>query len=125
VVYWPPDVSERHTFIREGLMVAVVARLKMQAGKEEQALAQLRQMVEAVQANEPGALAYIAHRSKQDPTQIIFFELYVDDDAFRAHGQTPHMQQFRSAFAEVFEVAETKVDLLDRVAGFIRAEAAS
>ena len=104
-------------------MVAVVARLKMQAGKEEQALAQLRQMVEAVQANEPGALAYIAHRSKQDPAQIVFFELYADDDAFRAHAQTPHMQEFRNVFAQVFEAAETKVDLLDRVAGFVRTQA--
>ena len=106
-------------------MVAVVARLKMQAGKEEEALGQLRQMVEAVQANEPGALAYIAHRSKQDPAQIIFFELYADDDAFRAHGQTPHMEAFRGAFAQVFDAAETRVDLLDRVAGFIRTEATS
>ncbi len=40
-------------------MITIIARFKMQAGKEDEALERLTKMVGSVQAQEPGALAYI------------------------------------------------------------------
>lgn len=101
-------------------MLTIIARFKMQAGKEDEALERLRQMVGSVQAEEPGALAYLCHRSQDDPSEIVFFEVYADDDALQAHGQTPHMGEFRAGFAQLFDVSQVKIERLERVAGFAR-----
>ena len=102
-------------------MVTIIARFKMQAGKEDEALERLTKMVSAVQAQEQGALAYICHRSQDDPSEIVFFEVYAD--ALQAHGQTSHMGEFRGAFARLFDASQVKIERLERVAGFVRAEA--
>lgn len=104
-------------------MNTIIARLTMQDGKEEEALAHLRKMGDAVQANEPGALAYAIHRSLENPSEIVFVEVYADDAAFQTHMQTPHMGEFRGAFAEVFDAAKTKIERLERIGGFVRPEA--
>jgi quinol monooxygenase YgiN len=102
-------------------MVSVIFRVKMKPGKEEEALAQFRQMVESVQANEPGTLMYAFHRLQGDPAEIVFWEAYADDAAFKAHAATPHMAEMRAAFGELFDTSTVKLERLDRVAGFVRA----
>jgi quinol monooxygenase YgiN len=73
-----------------------------------------------VQEQEPGALAYLCHRSQDDPSEIVFFEMYADDDAFQAHGQTPHMGEMRASFSELFDLSQVKIERLDQIAGFAR-----
>ena len=104
-------------------MNTIIARLTMQDGKEEEALAHLRKMGDAVQANEPGALAYAIHRSLENPSEIVFVEVYTDDAALQSHGQTAHMGEFRAAFAEIFDAPKTKIERLERIGGFVRPEA--
>jgi len=101
-------------------MVALIGRFKMQPGKEDEALAELRRMTEAVEANEPGALVYLCHRSQQDPAEIVFFEVYADDQAFADHGKTAHMGALRAKFAELFDPSAVKIERLERVGGFTR-----
>ena len=95
-------------------MVTLIFRAKMQPGKEDEAL------VAAVQAQEPSTLAYLFHRSQQDPSEVVLFEIYADDNALQAHSQTPHMGELRAAFGELFDTATVKVYRLERVAGFAR-----
>lgn len=102
-------------------MVTVIFRAKMREGKEDEALAAMRKMVEAVQAKEPGALLYVFHRLNDDPKEIVFFETYEDDAAFQTHTATPHMNELRAAFAGLFDTSTVKVERLERVAGFARA----
>lgn len=102
-------------------MITVIFRAKAQPGKEEETLERVRKMGEAVEAQEPGALAYLIHRSAEDPSEIVFFEVYKDDAAFQAHAQTPHMGELREKFAELFDGSTVKVDRLERVGGFVRA----
>jgi quinol monooxygenase YgiN len=101
-------------------MVTIIARFKVQAGKEEEALEQLRKMADSVQAQEPGALAYLCHRSQDNPSEIVFFEMYADDAAFQAHAQTPHMGEMRASFSEFFDLSQVKIERLDQIAGFAR-----
>jgi len=102
-------------------MVTVIARFKVQAGKQDEAEAELRRMAEAVEVEEPGTLTYLCHRSQQDPSEIVFFEVYAGDAAFTTHGQTPHMGALRGRFGELFDPSTFKVERLERIAGFARA----
>ncbi len=103
-------------------MLTRTFRARMQAGKEEEALEDLRTLVKAVQANEPGVLAYICHRFQNDPSEIIFFEIYTDDAAFEAHRQTPHMAVHGASYADLFDAPKTKIEQLERIEGFVRSE---
>jgi quinol monooxygenase YgiN len=102
-------------------MVTVIFRAKMKPGKEDEALAKMRGMVENVQANEPGALVYALHRLQDDPSELVFWEAYADDAAFKAHMGTAHMSEMRTFFPELFDTATVKLERLERVAGFVRA----
>jgi autoinducer 2-degrading protein len=70
-------------------MITVLARFKMQPGKESEALETLRDMATAVEASEPGALVYAMHRGQVDPLEIYTYEVYADHAAFAAHRKTP------------------------------------
>jgi quinol monooxygenase YgiN len=104
-------------------MTTILARFKIQPGKEAEAEKALSEMVAAVQANEPGALAYIAHRSQKEPTEITFFEVYADAEAASAHGQTPHMATLQRSLAQLADLSTVKIERLERFAGFVRADA--
>jgi len=73
--------------------VVVVAKIKAKAGSEAQVEAAFKDMIKAVRANEPGTLAYVLHKSVQDPSTFVFFEQYQDQASFDAHGKTAHMRE--------------------------------
>lgn len=101
-------------------MVSLIFRMRIKDGKEADAIEQLEKMAAAVEANEPGVLAYVFHRSQDDPMQVVLYESYVDDDAFQAHMQTPHMAEFRGSITELFDTSAIEVQRLERVAGVVR-----
>ena len=101
-------------------MITIIARLKIKPGNEAEAEKAAAEMAAAVEANEPGALAYLMHRSQRDPTDITVFEVYADTDAFSAHGQTVHMAKLQAKLAEVADLTAVKIERLERVAGFVR-----
>lgn len=101
-------------------MTAVLAQFKIKPEKQAEAEKALAEMVAAVEASEPGATLYIAHRSQKDPTLVTFFEAYADDDAFRAHTQTPHMANLQRILAEVADLSTVRIERLERIAGFTR-----
>ncbi len=102
-------------------MVSVIFRAKMKPGKEGEALKQMSEMVAAVKEKEPGAIVYGFHRVTEDPSELVFWELYADDDAFKTHMSTEHMGAMRGSFAALFDPTTVKLERLDRVAGFSRA----
>ena len=101
-------------------MTAILAQFKIKPEKQAEAEKALAEMVAAVEANEPGAVLYIAHRSQKDPTLITFFEAYADGDAFRAHTATPHFINLQRALAELADLSTVRIERLDRIAGFVR-----
>ncbi len=101
-------------------MVSVIFRAKMKPGKEEEALAKMSAMVGSVKANESGALVYALHRLQDDPSELVFWEAYADDDAFKAHMGTSHMNEMRGSFGDLFDTTSVKLERLERVAGFER-----
>lgn len=76
-------------------MIAVVAKLTVQEGKEDDFKAAGAEMVAAVKVNEAGrTLQYTLTQNKKTPTEFVFMECYADQDAMDAHGKTPHMAAF-------------------------------
>lgn len=61
--------------------------------------------IDATRANheasvrEPGNLRFDVLRSIDDPTAFILYEAYVDEDAARAHKETPHYAEWRDIVA--------------------------
>jgi quinol monooxygenase YgiN len=70
----------------------VLARWIARPGEEEAVAAAIQQLIEPSRA-EPGNLLYLPHRDPADPRLFLLYEQYVDEDAYRAHGQTDHFRQ--------------------------------
>ncbi len=101
-------------------MTTRLAQFKIRPGKEAEAEKALSEMVAAVEANEPGALAYIAHRSQKEPTEITFFEVYADAEAASAHKKTPHYATLQRSLTQLADLSTVKIVRLERIAGFAR-----
>jgi quinol monooxygenase YgiN len=70
----------------------VIARWTAKEGHEEEVAAAIGRLIEPSRA-EPGTLLYQPHRDPEDPRVFVLYESYVDEDAYRAHGQSPHFQE--------------------------------
>ena len=68
-------------------MTIVIATIKVQEDKVEEAKAFLKQLAADTLAAEEGTLAYIAHQRKDAQTTFVFYEKYDSDEAFAIHGQ--------------------------------------
>lgn len=95
-------------------MIAVIARIPVQADKKEEALEVVRELMAGV-ADEEGTLHYTLNIDKKDPNTFIFMERYQDMDALKAHGATPHFQKFMEK-AMGFAAGQPEITVLDEVA---------
>jgi quinol monooxygenase YgiN len=84
-------------------VLTVIAKLKVKADQVAAFEEAAHEMIAHVQANEPGTLRYVCHRSTADPSVYLFYEVYQDQAAFAAHGGSPAMQAFFAALRGVVE----------------------
>jgi quinol monooxygenase YgiN len=106
-------------------VITQTAAFRYDEAREADAIAALTELAKAVEANEPGVLAYIPHKVAGDPNLVVFFEVYADEAAMKNHGAQPHLKKLGELFATgLFKpFAEGKMaDIvkLDRIAGFSR-----
>ena len=68
-------------------MYTVIATLKVQEGKMEEAVRVLKEDVPKLMEKEPGCLAYIPHTVKGEGNgnTIMIYEKYADKDALKLH----------------------------------------
>ena len=102
-----------------GTEITQIASFKIQAGKEAEAIKLLQTLADAVEKNEPGVLAYIAHTAGEEQKEVVFYEIYKDAAALQAHGQTPHLGALRSNFANLF-MPPVDIKRLTKVGGYSR-----
>ncbi|MPZ24081.1 MAG: antibiotic biosynthesis monooxygenase [Dehalococcoidia bacterium] len=105
--------------------IVVVARLTAKPGEEDAAAQTVKEMVEWVSANEPGTLAYSAHRSKKEPGQILFYEIYRDDDARQAHRGSDAFKNFGRKIVNHIDTSATTIEEFELIAGVERGDAGS
>ncbi len=73
-------------------MITLLVRLKAQPGKVGELAEVCAQLAKVVQAQEEGCLMYLPHVSSEDPSEIVFFEKYKDDEANAAHTKSAHFK---------------------------------
>lgn len=78
-------------------MIAVVARLNVQAGKEQEFEQIAAELGAQVHDKEPGCALYVLCKGKEAGAYVML-ERYADQAAFGAHGQSQH---FRDAFPKL------------------------
>ncbi|HZP79209.1 MAG TPA: antibiotic biosynthesis monooxygenase family protein [Pseudolabrys sp.] len=71
----------------------VVARWRAKDGAEEKIAAILAELAAAIRA-EPGNLKFVVHRSTADPREILLYEEYRSEQAFKDHRDTKHFKDF-------------------------------
>lgn len=103
-----------------GATITQIAKFKLNMDKEEEGLKTLKELCAAVEKEEPGVLTYICHRSTKNPDEIVFFEIYKDEEAMKAHGKTPHIAKLRAGIGNGLFRVPIEVIRLDKVAGFDR-----
>lgn len=74
-------------------MISVIAKLPIQEGKVDEAIAVIKELVKDV-AKEEGTLFYTLNRDSKNPNTLVFMERYKDKDALKAHSATPHFKVF-------------------------------
>jgi quinol monooxygenase YgiN len=70
----------------------VVARWTAKPGEEAAVAAAIDALIEPSRA-EPGNLVYQAHRDPADACVFMLYEQYVNEAAYRAHGESEHFQR--------------------------------
>jgi quinol monooxygenase YgiN len=83
----------------------VTAKWTAKEGEEKRVLQAVRSLVEPSRA-EPGCLYYQPTRDPEDPRVFFFFELYEDEAAYKAHGESEHFQRY--GFGEAIPLLESR-----------------
>jgi quinol monooxygenase YgiN len=73
-------------------VIGVVAKLKIQDGKQSEFEQVAKDLMARVKANEPGCLTYQLYKARGSATDYIFMEQYASSDALKAHGQTEYFK---------------------------------
>jgi len=70
----------------------VVAKWTAKPGEEAAVAAAIEKLIEPSRA-EPGNLFYQPHRDPADPRVFYFYEQYIDEDGYKAHGASEHFAE--------------------------------
>ena len=81
-------------------MIVVAAMLKTVDGKGDEFEQEFRKLVPKV-LNDPGTIAYVVHRSVDDPTKFFVYEKYESREALKEHSSTTHFKEFSQAIASM------------------------
>jgi quinol monooxygenase YgiN len=73
----------------------VVAQWQASEGQADKVAAILRRFLPEAQ-REPGAKLFLIGQARENPAQFLFYELFRDEAAFKAHQESPH---FKSCIA--------------------------
>ena len=82
-------------------MYHVVVPLKVKPEMREKFLAAALDDSTCSLRDEPGCLRFDVLQDNADPNRFFFYEVYRDEDAFKAHQASAHYPRWRAAAAEV------------------------
>lgn len=95
-------------------MIGVVAVLKIQDGKGMEFEAIFRELSNKVRANEPGAKLYQLTKSRTEPNTYKVLEIYEDQAALTAHGQSDYFKDLGRKMGPCMD-GRPQVELLDSI----------
>lgn len=77
----------------DGGGLLVVAQWEAKEGKAERVAKILRGFLPEAQS-EPGVKLFLISRANDNPAQFLFYELFRDEAAFKAHQETTHFKTY-------------------------------
>ncbi len=80
--------------------VSVIAKLTAKQGKRDELVGHLGKLV-AVVEEDPGALIYSVHLSRDEPDVVWFFELYTNQAALDAHAGSEALKSAGGGMADL------------------------
>ena len=86
-----------------------IARIVVDSTRLEAYKAALKEGIETAVRVEPGVLSLYAVYEKEHPTHVTVFEIYADEDAYKAHLETPHFKKYKTATKDMV----SSLELLD------------
>lgn len=95
-------------------MIGIVATLKIQEGKGPDFEGVFLRLAAQVRANEPGNIFYQLTKSRTEPNTYKVLELYKDQAALEAHGQTDHYKTIGREMGP-FMAGRPEIEYLDAV----------
>lgn len=84
-------------------MHVIVVTLKIRPDAREAFLGETRRHIRWTLDNEPGCRQFDLSIAKDDPNTVVFYEVYADDAALKAHGESPSLKTFRERTASQVE----------------------
>jgi quinol monooxygenase YgiN len=96
------------------MALAVIARITVQEGKNEEFETLFLELTEKVLANEKGALMYTLTRSKSNPQEYVVMEQYRSAADIDAHGKTDYFREANKAMGALVMAAPV-IEVLDIV----------
>jgi quinol monooxygenase YgiN len=65
--------------------------------------------------SEPGNIAYVLHRSTENPDELMFDEIFSSSSAFIEHGQKPYIKSLGSKIEQLIAVS-VKIETYSEIA---------
>lgn len=96
------------------MAIGVTAKLQIQAGKNSEFEAIMKQLTTAVVANENGCLFYTCHQLRDDSQTYIVLEQYSDEAALNAHSKTEYYNRLGQQLAGLLAAAP-EIVLMDSI----------
>ena len=81
-------------------MYVIIAPIQIKEGFIDQFKEEIILDAKGSVNDEPGCLRFDVIQDAEDPNRIWLYEVYVDEDAFQAHTETPHFARWRDATAD-------------------------
>ena len=81
--------------------IVQLAKLEIDPAQLDAYKAALKEGVETALRIEPGVLTLYAMADTENPTHITLLEIYADEDAYKAHLQTPHFLKYKTGTKEM------------------------
>jgi (4S)-4-hydroxy-5-phosphonooxypentane-2,3-dione isomerase len=82
-------------------MFVLMVTVKIKPEKRQQFLEVIEDDSICSVRDEPGCVRFDVLQDNSDPNTYYFYEVYQDEAAFAAHGQTPHLARWRKAGEDV------------------------
>lgn len=95
-------------------MIGIIAVLKTQEGKGPEFEAIFTELAAKVRAHEAGNKLYQLTKSRTEPNTYKVLELYADQEALTAHGQTDYFKDLGRKMG-AFMDGRPQIELLDSV----------
>lgn len=92
--------QNQNSFTSDNMMIRI-AEVEIEPSYLDEYIAILKEEAEASVRLEPGVISIYPMFHKENPNQVRILEIYVDEEAYKAHLQTPHFKHYKTATANM------------------------